>query len=150
MSEEHREDQTTARPDEAMKDQTRSSDGGEQSADDRGVKNPGMAGEDQVLTEVEEKVLGTLKTVYDPEIPVNICDLGLIYVMDVDEENKHVDIQMTLTAPGCPVAGTFPDTVRLTVEGLAEVDTCEVELVWYPPWSPDMMSEAAKLELGFF
>jgi FeS assembly SUF system protein len=118
--------------------------------DERVVENPGGSGEEVQLTELEEKVLEKLKTVFDPEIPVNIYDLGLIYTMKVDEEDAHVDIKMTLTAPGCPVAGTFPDTVRMTVEALPEIESCEVELVWYPPWNPDMMSEAAKLELGFF
>ena len=102
------------------------------------------------LTALEEKIVEALKDVYDPEIPVNIYDLGLIYEVHVDEEKRHVDIKMTLTAPGCPVAGTFPDTVRARVESVEEIDSASVELVFYPPWNPDMMTEAARLELGMF
>ena len=124
-----------------------------QKRDDGSLEHPGGSASEDFegrLTDLERIVIGALKTVYDPEIPVNIYDLGLIYEIKVDEEKKHVAVKMTLTAPGCPVAGTFPDTVRLSVEGLDEIDSCEVELVWYPPWTPDNMSEAARLELGFF
>jgi FeS assembly SUF system protein len=95
-----------------------------------------------------DRVIEALKTVYDPEIPVNIYDLGLIYDMRISEEGV-VDLDMTLTAPGCPVAEHFPSWVEdavLTVEGVSEA---HVELVWDPPWTPDRMSEEAKLELGF-
>jgi FeS assembly SUF system protein len=102
------------------------------------------------FTELEQQVVDALKTVYDPEIPVNIYELGLIYTMKVDEEARSAAIEMTLTSPGCPVAATFPDTVRMTVEGVDGIDFCSVELVWYPPWTPEMMTEAARLELGFF
>ncbi len=102
------------------------------------------------LTPLEHRVMEAMKTVYDPEIPVDIYELGLIYQMKVDQEKKHVDIKMTLTAPGCPVAETFPETVRLAAETVDGIITADVELVWYPPWTPDMMSEAARLELGFF
>ncbi|MFO7767684.1 MAG: iron-sulfur cluster assembly protein [bacterium] len=102
------------------------------------------------LTPIETKIIQALQTVYDPEIPVNIYDLGLIYEIHVKEEEKHAFIRMTLTAPGCPVAGTFPDTVRRRVEEVEEIDSAEVDLVFHPPWNPDMMSEEAKLELGFF
>lgn len=98
---------------------------------------------------LKEAVIEQLKTIYDPEIPVNIYDLGLIYDIAVDAEGV-VHIQMTLTSPGCPVAQTFPGTVEqkvLEVEGVTE---CTVELVWDPPWTQDRMSEIAKLELGFF
>lgn len=91
-----------------------------------------------------------LRTIFDPEIPVNIYDLGLIYRLDVDEATGKVDIDMTLTAPGCPVAQTFPGTVERevgTVEGVSDV---HVELVWDPPWTMDRMTEAAKLQLGMF
>lgn len=97
---------------------------------------------------LEEEVVAALRTVFDPEIPVNIYDLGLIYELQVDEASGNVHIQMTLTAPGCPVARTFPatvaDAVRL-VPGVAEV---RVDLVWEPRWSKEMMSEAARLDLG--
>ncbi|MBS1154613.1 MAG: sufT [Proteobacteria bacterium] len=97
---------------------------------------------------LEEKVITMLRTIYDPEIPVNIYDLGLIYNLEVEEEGGHVQIQMTLTAPGCPVAQTFPQVVANTVGEVEEVNSVEVELVWDPPWSVDRMSEAARLQLG--
>ena len=97
---------------------------------------------------LEERIVAALHTVYDPEIPVDIYELGLIYNVLVGE-NHHVDIQMTLTSPACPVAGSLPGEVEMTVAGVDGVDTCKVELVWDPTWNPEMMSEAAKLELGF-
>jgi FeS assembly SUF system protein len=96
---------------------------------------------------VEEKIIAALKTVYDPEIPVDVYELGLIYEICVGEGNA-VQIRMTLTAPGCPVAGMIVDDVRRKVEAIEEVASCQVELVWDPPWSKDRMSEAALLELG--
>lgn len=97
----------------------------------------------------KEQVVDALKTVFDPEIPVNIYDLGLIYNIDIDE-NQHVHIQMTLTSPGCPVAQTFPGTVEQAVNQVEGVSECTVELVWEPPWTQDRMSEVARLELGIF
>jgi len=97
---------------------------------------------------LEDRVIFALKTVYDPEIPVNIYDLGLIYDLNVDEATGVVQVQMTLTAPGCPVAQTFPGTVEQAVEMVEGVSDATVELVWEPPWSQERMSEAAKLELG--
>lgn len=97
---------------------------------------------------VREAIIEALKTVYDPEIPVDIYELGLIYEIDVDPEG-HVHIDMTLTAPGCPVAGTMPGMVKSTVEQVPEVRSCEVEMVWEPQWTAERMSEAAKLQLGF-
>ena len=98
----------------------------------------------------EAAVVEALKTVYDPEIPVDIYELGLIYDIGIEPEGK-VAIKMTLTAPGCPVAGTMPqmveDAVRAKVPGVNEV---EVELVWDPPWDFTRMSEAARLELNMF
>lgn len=99
--------------------------------------------------ELKQKVIDALKQVFDPEIPVNIYDLGLIYDIAINEDNT-VHIQMTLTSPGCPVAQTFPGTVEQAVNQIEEVSDCVVELVWDPPWSQDRMSEAARLELGFF
>lgn len=96
---------------------------------------------------LEAKVIAALRTVFDPEIPVNIYDLGLIYHIDVASDG-NVAITMTLTAPGCPVAQTFPDEVADTVRGVEGVTEVEVELVWDPPWDRDRMSEAAKLQLG--
>jgi FeS assembly SUF system protein len=92
-------------------------------------------------------VTAALRTVYDPEIPVNIYDLGLVYGVDVDADGR-VDVRMTLTAPGCPVAQTFPGTVENAVEAVPGVASARVELVWDPPWSPERMSEEARLELG--
>ncbi|HMB96328.1 MAG TPA: iron-sulfur cluster assembly protein [Tepidisphaeraceae bacterium] len=97
---------------------------------------------------IEEKVITALRTVYDPEIPVNIYDLGLIYDIDVDAETSAVSVRMTLTAPGCPVAGTLPGEVQKKIETVAGVPQAVVELVWDTPWSKDRMSEAALLELG--
>lgn len=95
-------------------------------------------------------VIAGLKTVFDPEIPVNIYDLGLIYDVAIDEKSKDVHIQMTLTSPGCPVAQTFPGTVEQAVNQVEGVNDCTVELVWDPPWTQERMSEAARLELGMF
>lgn len=96
----------------------------------------------------EEEVIEVLRTIYDPEIPVNIYDLGLIYNIDV-RPNGVVHITMTLTAPGCPVAGSFPKTIEERVCFDLEVPDAVVELTFEPPYTMDMMSEAAKLELGF-
>lgn len=98
---------------------------------------------------LEGKIIAALKTVYDPEIPVDIYELGLIYSIDIDDE-RHVHVQMTLTAPGCPVAGTLPGEVEKRVESVDEVKSATVELVWEPAWSKDRMSEAAMLTLGMF
>ena len=97
----------------------------------------------------QETVISALKTIFDPEIPVNIYDLGLIYNILINEENQ-VHIQMTLTSPGCPVAQTFPGTVEQAVNKIEDVSDCTVELVWDPPWTQEKMSEAARLELGMF
>jgi FeS assembly SUF system protein len=97
---------------------------------------------------LEGRVIAALRTVFDPELPVNIYDLGLVYSIDVDESVGKVQIQMTLTAPGCPVAQTFPTTVEDAVEAVDGVNEARVELVWDPPWSRDRMSEAARLDLG--
>jgi FeS assembly SUF system protein len=94
-----------------------------------------------------DQVVDVLRTVYDPEIPVNIFELGLIYKVDIDDE-KHVHIDMTLTSPGCPVAGILPDEVRTKVEAVEGVSGATVEVVWDPPWNPDLMTEEAQLELG--
>ncbi|MGC6528065.1 MAG: SUF system Fe-S cluster assembly protein [Paracoccaceae bacterium] len=88
------------------------------------------------------------RSVYDPEIPVNIFDLGLIYTIDINNENE-VKIMMSLTAPGCPVAGEMPGWVAEAIEPIPGVKHVNVELVWEPPWGMDMMSEEARLELGF-
>jgi FeS assembly SUF system protein len=98
-------------------------------------------------TGLEAAVVEALRTVFDPEIPVNIYDLGLIYQLDVDTTGA-VSIQMTLTAPGCPVAQTFPATVECAVRTVPGVCDVDVELVWDPPWTQERMTEAARLQLG--
>jgi len=98
---------------------------------------------------LEEQVVEVLRTIYDPEIPVNIYDLGLVYKVDVGEK-KEVIVRMTLTSPMCPVAGSLPPEVEQKVLALPEVTSARVDLVWDPPWDPEMMTEAAKLQLGMF
>ena len=97
---------------------------------------------------LRKRVIEALRAVFDPEIPLNIYDLGLIYDLDIDEPVGRVHVRMTLTTPACPVAQTFPCTVECAVREVPGVRDVAVELVWDPPWSRDSMSEAAKLELG--
>ncbi len=97
----------------------------------------------------EEAVIEAMRTVYDPELPVNIYDLGLIYELDIAKDGSAA-VQMSLTAPGCPVAGTMPGMVADAVAGVEGIGEVLVTLVWDPPWNQDMMSEDAKLALGFF
>jgi FeS assembly SUF system protein len=96
---------------------------------------------------LEQKIIATLQTIFDPEIPLNIYDLGLIYKINIAPTNA-VKIDMTLTAPGCPVAGDIVASVKNKIAALPEVPTADVELVWEPAWTRDRLSEAAKLELG--
>lgn len=96
---------------------------------------------------LRNRIIAALKTVYDPEMPVNIYDLGLIYGLDVDAEG-HAEIRMTLTAPNCPVAGTLPGEVERAVKSVSGVTDLKLDLVFDPPWSKERMSEAAKLALG--
>ena len=96
---------------------------------------------------LEEQIVEALRNVYDPEIPVNIYDLGLIYKLSVGAD-RVVNIDMTLTAPGCPVAQTFPGTVECAVRCVPGVVDAHVELVWDPPWTKERMTEAARLQLG--
>ena len=95
-----------------------------------------------------ESIVDGIRTVYDPEIPVNIYDLGLIYTIEINEESE-VLVVMTLTAPGCPVAGEMPGWVAEAIEPMPGVKQVAVELTWEPPWGMDMMSDEARLELGF-
>jgi FeS assembly SUF system protein len=101
------------------------------------------------LDALTDQLIEKLKTVYDPEIPVDIYELGLIYKVDVSDD-RAVAIDMTLTAPGCPVAGEMPDWVRDAVVTIPEVTGCTVNLVFDPPWDPSLMSDEAKLELNMF
>jgi FeS assembly SUF system protein len=103
---------------------------------------------DNEFLQIEEAIVAMLKTVYDPEIPVNVYDLGLIYKVDVDNEG-NVCIDMSLTAPNCPAADFILEDVRMKVESIEGVKNVEVNLVFEPEWNKDMMSEEAKLELGF-
>ena len=97
---------------------------------------------------IEEKIVAMLKTVYDPEIPVNVYDLGLIYKIDVSDNGEAV-LDMTLTAPNCPAADFIMEDIRQKVESVEGVTTATINLVFEPEWDKDMMSEEAKLELGF-
>lgn len=99
--------------------------------------------------DLEDSIVEALKTVFDPEIPVNIYELGLIYDLEIQPEGQ-VHIKMTLTSPGCPVAGSLPGEVQTKVESVRGVAGAEVELVWDPAWNPSMMTEAARLQLGMF
>ena len=100
-------------------------------------------------TEEELEIIEVIKTVYDPEIPVNIFDLGLIYSIDVDKE-KDVKIDMTLTSPFCPVAESLPEDVRKKVETMKEIKSVKVEVTFEPPWNMEMMSDEAKVKLNMF
>ena len=100
------------------------------------------------MIDLENKVVEVLKTIYDPEIPVDVFELGLIYEVNIDEE-KNVSIDMTLTSPNCPVAETMPKEVEDKVSAIEGVNSAKVNIVFDPPWDKDMMSEEAKLELGF-
>ena len=98
--------------------------------------------------ELEEKIIQVLKTCYDPEIPVDIFELGLIYEIRIDND-ANVNIKMTLTSPACPVAGSLPGEVESKVRSLPEIKSASIEIVWSPPWDKEMMSDVAKVELGF-
>mgnify|MGYP001329084711 CR=1 FL=1 len=97
--------------------------------------------------ETKDKVIAEIKKIYDPEIPVNIYELGLIYDVNVDKDN-NVYVKMTLTSPNCPVAESLPNEVKNSIKDIKEVKDVNLDLVWDPPWDKSMMSEAAKLELN--
>jgi len=99
------------------------------------------------MSDIKSKVIEAVKKVYDPEIPVNIYELGLIYKIDVDEKNK-VNVDMTLTSPNCPVAESLPNEVKENIKKVEGVSDVNLNVVWEPPWDKDKMSEAAKLELN--
>ena len=96
--------------------------------------------------ELKEKVIEEIKKIYDPEIPVNIYELGLIY--DINVDGKNISVKMTLTTPNCPAAESLPKEVKDSIMQLEEVDKVDLDLVWEPPWDKSMMAEAAKLELN--
>lgn len=99
--------------------------------------------------EMQERVIDVLKTVYDPEIPVNIYDLGLIYRIELNEDNTELSVDMTLTAPNCPAADFILEDVRQKLEAITALQKVEVNLVFEPEWDKNMMSEEAKMEMGF-
>jgi len=101
------------------------------------------------MNNLKDKVIEEIKKIFDPEIPVNIYELGLIYKIEIKEKNK-IDIDMTLTSPNCPVAESLPKEVKDNVMKLEEVSDVNLNLVWEPPWNKDKMSEAAKLELNLW
>jgi FeS assembly SUF system protein len=103
---------------------------------------------DNNLLALEEQIVTMLKTVYDPEIPVNVYDLGLIYGVDIDDDN-NVTVTMTLTAPACPAADYITEDVQMKVESIAGIRNVEVKIVFEPEWHQGLLSEEAKLELGF-
>jgi FeS assembly SUF system protein len=106
------------------------------------------AGQSGPAAGLRHDVIEALRKVHDPEIPVNIYDLGLVYALETDEATGRVGVEMTLTAPGCPVAQEFPGTVERAVRQVPGVREVKVTLVWEPPWSPERMSTAARLQLG--
>jgi FeS assembly SUF system protein len=97
--------------------------------------------------ELQSKIISVLQTCFDPEIPVNIYELGLIYEINIDDD-KNAEILMTLTSPACPVAGTLPGEVEQKIRNIPRVTSAKVEVVWEPQWVPDMMSDIARYELG--
>ena len=99
------------------------------------------------MNELKDKIIETIKKIYDPEIPVNIYDLGLIYKIEIMDKQK-VNIEMTLTSPNCPVAEELPNSVKHNIMKLTEVKDVSLKLVWDPPWTKEKMSESAKLELN--
>ena len=113
--------------------------------------SPALAADEKTVEYklLEGKIIAAISTVFDPEIPVNIYELGLIYNIAIDPE-KNVTIRMTLTSPACPVAGTLPGEVERKVEEVDEVKKATVELVWEPTWGREMMSESAMLQLGMY
>lgn len=118
----------------------------------RFYRNTDTAGKTVALPEdasLEERIIAAMRTVYDPEISVNIYDLGLIYDLQINEQ-AEVFVEMTLTAPACPVAGSLPGQVECAIKTVEGVNGAHVELVWDPPWNQDCMSDEARLALGLF
>ena len=117
--------------------------------DDDGVARAGAPLEPGTPVADREAVIDAVRTVYDPEIPVNIYELGLIYKLQIEDDGS-VNVRMTLTAPGCPVAGVLPGQVAATVAAVPGVGEVEVELTWDPPWTPALMSDEARVALDMF
>jgi FeS assembly SUF system protein len=116
---------------------------------ERMQSDPPVADDQPADDSLEARIIAAMRTVFDPEIPVNIYDLGLIYGIDINAEGE-VSVRMTLTAPGCPVAGILPGQVASAIRAVDGVSAAEVELVWDPPWNQDCMSDEARLTLGLF
>jgi FeS assembly SUF system protein len=119
-----------------------------------GADAPGSPSDAQLqeldkIQELEDKIIGVIKSVYDPEVPANIYELGLIYALDVQPDG-NVRIEMTLTTPACPTAASLVGEVQRKVAGVPGVTSAKVDLVWSPPWTPARMTEAARLQLGIF
>ncbi|MEZ4703923.1 MAG: iron-sulfur cluster assembly protein [Bdellovibrionota bacterium] len=112
------------------------------------VLNPNSPIPDNTPEGLKKEIIDMLKTIYDPEIPVNIYDLGLIYDIKINEDSNVVDVVMTLTAPNCPAAEQLPHDVKVKTESVPGVKKAKVEITWEPAWTPDQMSDEAKLELG--
>lgn len=130
-----------------MSDQSETLEGASTPTADAAVTKSGLS--PQELEAFTQTLITALKTVYDPEIPVDVYELGLIYKVDVGE-NKDVAVDMTLTAPGCPVAGEMPNMVRDALEKVEGIGNVTVEMTFDPPWTPERMSEEARLELNMF
>jgi probable FeS assembly SUF system protein SufT len=113
-------------------------------------KEPGEGIATPADASLEERIWAVMRTCYDPEIPINVVDLGLIYSCEILDEGRRVEIKMTLTAPGCGMGPILAQDVQQRIESLPEVETAAVEVVFDPPWNQNMMSEAARLELGLF
>ncbi|MBV9126265.1 MAG: DUF59 domain-containing protein [Planctomycetes bacterium] len=111
--------------------------------------SPGVPLTPEQIEAIQEKVVAVLRTCFDPEIPVNVYELGLIYNIDVSPTGA-AQIKMTLTSPACPVAGSLPPEIQAKIQAIPGVTSAKVDIVWDPPWDKDMMSEAARLELGIF
>ena len=121
----------------------------EDKTEDQTATEPGSSIPPEELARLSDDIVSALKTVYDPEIPADIFELGLIYKIDVDDD-RVVKIDMTLTAPGCPVAGEMPGWVENAVGTVEGVSGVEVEMTFDPPWTPDRMSEEAKVAVGWY
>jgi FeS assembly SUF system protein len=113
-----------------------------------GSDNPVPQGDDAGDATIRDRAINVLKEIYDPEIPVNIYELGLIYGVDTDEEAGKIDVTMTLTTPMCPVADSMPGEIEEKLRAIEAVNDVSVDLVWDPPWDMSLLSDAAKLELG--
>jgi len=122
----------------------------EPQANEAAMRNPGESAiPAEELARLTDDIIGALKTVYDPEIPADIYELGLVYRIDI-EDDRSVKIDMTLTAPGCPVAGEMPGWVQNAVSAVEGISDVDVKMVFDPPWTPDRMSEEARVAVGWY